>query len=136
MRITLISGATLGIIFFGIMSFKSDFIVKIFSKGNLELEMLTMEVLGIVIFQYLVSFINVAAIGFLTAMEKPFESMLVSFFRSLVFTISYLMILPKLLGDIGFWLAIPIGELSCIFVSTPLMWYSFNKVKRVNGVKE
>lgn len=132
LRITLISGATLGVFFFGVMKFKSDFIVKIFSKGNLDLEILTMEVLGIVIFQYLVSFINVAAIGFLTALEKPFESMLVSFFRSLVFTISYLLILPKFFGNSGLWGAMPAGELSCIVISIPLMWYSFQKAKRTN----
>lgn len=93
-KITLISGATLGLICFITMKLKSDFIVKLFSKGNSDLELLTFDVLNIVTFQYIISFINVTAIGFLTALEKPFESMLVSFFRSLVFTVSYLFILP------------------------------------------
>lgn len=129
-KITLISGATLGVICFIIMKIKSDFIIKLFSKGNLELELLTFEVLSIVTFQYLVSFINVTAIGFLTALENPFESMVVSFFRSLVFTVSYLFILPNFLGNSGLWLSMPIGELSCIFISIPLMYYSFKKSKK------
>lgn len=129
-KITLISGATLGLICFITMKLKSDFIVKLFSKGNSDLELLTFDVLNIVTFQYIISFINVTAIGFLTALEKPFESMLVSFFRSLVFTVSYLFILPIFFGNSGLWLSMPIGELSCIFISIPLMHYSFNKSKK------
>lgn len=120
---------------FIIMKLKSDFIVKLFSKGNSDLELLTFEVLSIVVFQYLVSFINVTAIGFLTALEKPFESMLVSFFRSLVFTVSYLFILPNFFGNSGLWLSMPVGELSCIFISIPLMWYSFNRSKKIHSIE-
>lgn len=134
-KITLISGATLGLICFIIMKLKSDFIVKLFSKGNLDLETLTFEVLSIVTFQYIISFINVTAIGFLTALEKPFESMLVSFFRSLVFTVSYLFILPNFFGNSGLWLSMPVGELSCIFISIPLMYYSFNKSKKTHSIE-
>lgn len=134
-KITLISGATLGLMCFIIMKLKSDFIVKLFSKGNSDLELLTFEVLSIVVFQYLVSFINVTAIGFLTALEKPFESMLVSFFRSLVFTVSYLFILPNFFGNSGLWLSMPVGELSCIFISIPLMWYSFNRSKKIHSIE-
>lgn len=134
-KITLISGATLGLICFITMKLKSDFIVKLFSKGNSDLELLTFDVLNIVTFQYIISFINVTAIGFLTALEKPFESMLVSFFRSLVFTVSYLFILPIFFGNFGLWLSMPVGELSCIFISIPLMYYSFNKSKKKYSIE-
>lgn len=130
LKISLISGASLGILFFMTMLFQKELIINMFSKGDKALETLTNEVLRIVIFQYLFSFVNVMASAFLTALEKPFESVVVSLFRSLVFTVSFLFILPIFLGNTGLWLSLPAGEFSCIFISIPLMYYSFKKLTR------
>lgn len=130
LKISLISGATLGIVFFITMIFQKELIINMFSKGDKALETLTNEVLRVVIFQYLFSFINVMASAFLTALEKPFESVVVSLFRSLIFTVTFLFLLPKLLGNVGLWLSLPAGEFSCIFISIPLMFYAFKKINR------
>lgn len=130
LKISLISGATLGIVFFITMIFQKELIINMFSKGDKALETLTNEVLRVVIFQYLFSFINVMASAFLTALEKPFESVVISLFRSLIFTVTFLFLLPKLLGNVGLWLSLPAGEFSCIFISIPLMFYAFKKINR------
>jgi putative MATE family efflux protein len=130
LKISLISGATLGIVFFITMIFQKKLIINMFSKGDKALETLTNEVLRVVIFQYLFSFINIMASAFLTALEKPFESVVVSLFRSLIFTVTFLFLLPKLLGNVGLWLSLPAGEFSCIFISIPLMFYAFKKINR------
>lgn len=128
LKISLFSGLILGIVFFTTMIFQKNLVIELFSKGDIELENLTKEVLSIVIFQYLFSFINVMASAFLTALEKPFESVIVSLFRSLIFTVIYLFTLPIFLGNTGLWLSLPLGEFTCIIISIPLMHYSFKKI--------
>ena len=129
LRTAFVTGAGIGIFFFIVMKLKSSFVVEIFSKGNIELELLTKEVLNIVVFQYLFSFVNITASSFLTAIEKPLESGIVAFARSLVFTAGFLLTLPLILGNTGLWLALPVGEFFCMTVSIPLMVFSYKKIK-------
>lgn len=130
MRTSLVTGAGIGVFFFVVMKLKSSFIIEMFSKGNIELEQLTKEVLNIVVFQYLFSFTNIIASSFLTSIEKPLESALVAFLRSLVFTAGFLVTLPFILGNTGLWLALPVGEFCCMLVSIPLSIYSYKKIKK------
>ena len=129
LNVALITGAIIGIIFFVGMKLKSSFIIEAFSKGNKDLENLTKEVLNIVVFQYLFSFINITASSFLTSVEKPLESGVVAFGRSLVFTAGFLLLLPIILGNTGLWLALPIGEICCWGISIPLMIRAYRKIK-------
>ena len=129
LRTAFVTGAGIGIFFFIVMKLKSSFVVEMFSKGNKELELLTNEVLNIVVFQYLFSFVNITASSFLTAIEKPLESGVVAFARSLVFTAGFLLTLPLILGNTGLWLALPVGEFFCMTVSIPLMVFSYKKIK-------
>ena len=128
LRTAFVTGAGIGIFFFIVMKLKSSFVVEMFSKGNKELELLTKEVLNIVVFQYLFSFVNITASSFLTAVEKPLESGVVAFARSLVFTAGFLLTLPLILGNTGLWLALPVGEFFCMTVSVPLMVFSYKKM--------
>lgn len=90
---------------------------------------LTKEVLNIVVFQYLFSFVNVIASSFLTSIEKPLESGLVAFLRSLVFVTGFLFILPIIFGNTGLWLAMPTGEFCCMLVSIPMTLSAYKKIK-------
>ena len=129
MRTAFLTGAGIGIFFFLAMKIKSSFVVEMFSKGNKELEVLTKEVLNIVVFQYLFSFVNITISSFLTAIEKPLESALVAFSRSLVFTAGFLFTLPFILGNTGLWLALPVGEFCCMIISIPFMIRAYKKIK-------
>ena len=128
-RTALFTGAFIGIFFFILMKVKSSFIIKSFSKGNVELMLLTKEVLNIVVFQYLFSFVNVIASSFLTSIEKPLESGLVAFLRSLIFVTGFLFILPIIFGNTGLWLAMPTGEFCCMLVSIPMTLSAYKKIK-------
>ena len=72
-------------------------------------------------FAYLISFLNIISTSFLTSIEKPIESVVVSLGRSIVFIAIPLFILPDLIGAKGIWLSIPIAELMCLVVSYFLM---------------
>lgn len=111
LRVSLITGGTLGAIAYIGSHIWGGFIIGIFSKGNQELMSLAKTALFYISFAYLISFLNIISTSFLTSIEKPIESVVVSLGRSIVFIAIPLFILPDLIGAKGIWLSIPIAEL-------------------------
>lgn len=129
LKISLITGGLIGFLSFCFMKFGSLSLVKLFTKGNLELTVLANKAVGYFIFAYLISFINIISSSFHTAIEKPMESALIALFRSLIFVGGYLFILPLLFGEVGIWMAIPLAEFTCLFISVILMKKSFKLIE-------
>lgn len=121
LRVSLITGGALGSIAYIGSHIWGSFIIGIFSKGNQELMSLAKTALFYISFAYLISFLNIISTSFLTSIEKPIESVVVSLGRSIVFIAIPLFILPDLIGAKGIWLSIPIAELMCLVVSYFLM---------------
>lgn len=121
LRVSLITGGTLGAVAYVGSHIWGGFIIGIFSKGNQELISLAKTALFYISFAYLISFLNIISTSFLTSIEKPIESVVVSLGRSIVFIAIPLFILPDLIGAKGIWLSIPIAELMCLIVSYFLM---------------
>lgn len=121
LRVSLITGGALGAIAYIGSHIWGGFIIGIFSKGNQELMSLAKTALFYISFAYLISFLNIISTSFLTSIEKPIESVVVSLGRSIVFIAIPLFILPDLIGAKGIWLSIPIAELMCLVVSYFLM---------------
>nr|WP_307775312.1 MATE family efflux transporter [uncultured Cetobacterium sp.] len=130
LKISFISGAIIGGVTFLAMQFFSSDIVDLFADGNKELETLTKNAIFFITFSYLISFINIIASSFHTAIEKPFESAFISLGRSIIFIIIPLMILPVIFGNTGIWLATPTAELLCLALSIPLTLKSLTHLKR------
>ena len=53
---------------------------------------------------------NVASIGLLQSLEKMKPAMLFACLRGLVFIVPSFIIMPRLLGDAGIWLAMAVSE--------------------------
>ncbi|WP_291255747.1 MATE family efflux transporter [Fusobacterium sp.] len=121
LKISLISGGVIGIIVYIISHIVGKDIIEIFSKGNEDLINIALIALFYMSFAYLISFLNIISTSFLTAIEKPLESVIVSMGRSIVFIVIPLFTLPKIIGPIGIWLSIPIAESLCLLVSFVLM---------------
>lgn len=121
LRVSLITGGALGAVAYIGSHIWGSFIIGIFSKGNQELMSLAKTALFYISFAYLISFLNIISTSFLTSIEKPIESVVVSLGRSIVFIAIPLFILPDLIGAKGIWLSIPIAELMCLVVSYYLM---------------
>lgn len=121
LKISLISGGIIGVTVYVVSHIAGKNIISIFSKGNQELLDIAITALFFMSFAYLISFLNIISTSFLTAIEKPFESVIVSMGRSIVFIVIPLFTLPKIIGAKGIWLAIPIAELLCLIVSFILM---------------
>ena len=72
---------------------------------------------GFVLFaiSYLFAGFNIYASGLFTALHNGKVSAIISLMRTFVFLVLCLMILPRLIGADGIWLAVPVAEfLSCI----------------------
>lgn len=81
-----------------------------------------LTVTGFTIFSasYLFMGFNVYASALFTAVSDGKNSAIISFCRTFVFIVISLLILPKLLGITGVWLAIPVAEFLTLFLSVVL----------------
>ena len=60
---------------------------------------------------------NIFAIGFFTALSNGRTSALLSFTRNLAGIVIFLLILPRLLGLTGVWLAVPAADASALLLA-------------------
>jgi len=131
LKISLLTGGFVGISAFFIMKFNGIILINLFTKGNMELTKLALTATNYFIFAYFISFMNIIASAFHTAIEKPFESALISLLRSLVFVSIFLFTLPHFFGDKGIWLTIPVSEVCCLIVSYVLTKKSIGNLKLI-----
>ena len=66
---------------------------------------------------FLFSGINITSSGFFTALSNGKVSAIISFCRTLVFIVISLMILPRIFGINGAWIAIPVAEFLTLLIT-------------------
>lgn len=100
-------------------------IIGIFASQNLSV--FNMASSGFRIFSVSLLFMgfNIFASAMFTALNDGKTSAIISIFRTLIFLMVFLMILPPLIGVTGIWVTIPLAEILSILMST----YFFNKYK-------
>lgn len=91
-------------------------IVTIFTKdpGTWELASVGFQIFAI---NFLFNGFNIASSGFFTALSNGKVSALISFCRTLFFTVVFLLVLPRVWGLNGAWIAIPASELCTLVLS-------------------
>lgn len=125
----LILGGAIGIgVFLLVLIFKRG-IAGAFSNGDSELMAMTLEAATLVTLHYLVSFVNIVACSFHTAIERPLESVVIALCRSIVFVLIPLFLLPPLIGQAGIWLSMPFAEVMTLAVSIPLVLISMKRLE-------
>lgn len=135
LKVALATGGMIGVVSFIAMKNYSLPLIELFTKGDIELTTLATDAIGYFIFAYLLSFVNIIAVSFHTAIEKPLESALLALLRSLVFVSVFLYTLPIFFGEKGIWMAVPLAELLCLFISLFMMKKSFSKIEGSVGNK-
>ncbi len=70
---------------------------------------------------FLIAGFNIYASAFFTALNNGFVSAFISFFRTLIFPIGFVILLPSLLGLDGIWLTALSVEAVTLFIS--IFWY-------------
>ena len=130
LRTSMLYGAAIGFgVFLLVMLFKQP-IVSVFAHDNHELKAIALTAVSYVSIHYLLSFINITASSFNTAVERPLESAAIALCRSIVFISIALFTLPKFLDTTGIWLSMPAAELLCLAVSLPCMRASLKRIKK------
>ena len=128
---SMLFGGCIGIgVFIVVLIFKQP-IVNAFTEGDAELHALALTAVTYVTLHYLISFINIVACSFHTAIERPVESVVIALCRSIIFVLVPLFALTPLIGQLGIWLSMPIAEALTLAVSLPLTARSLRKLKEV-----
>lgn len=96
-------------------------LASIFVSYDKELLEMTVTAIRLYVIAYLISWFNIFASAFFTALNNGPLSAIISFMRTLVFEISMIFILPAILGVNGIWLAIVVAEILSSIVSSTLL---------------
>ena len=103
----------------------------IFVSYDKELLNLTIKAIRLYSLSYLISWFNIFASSFFTALNNGFVSALISFLRTLVFQIAMIFILPLIFGINGIWLAVVFAEIISLFVSIICLIKNKNKYEYI-----
>ena len=99
----------------------------IFVSYDKELLNMTINAIRLFSISYIISWFNIFASSFFTALNDGFVSALISFLRTLVFQIIMIFLIPSLLGLNGIWVSVVFAELLALIVS--ITCYIVNRKK-------
>lgn len=102
-------------------------LASIFASYDKELLELTINAIRLYSLSYFISWFNIFASSFFTALNDGFISALISFLRTLVFQVITILVLPKILDIDGIWLSVVLAEILSLVVS--VMCFIVNKKK-------
>ncbi len=106
-----------GIVFYVIVFVFGDYFIGLFTAGNEELTSIAFDAIRIYGLSYLFLGINYLSSGYLTALQKPKISLIISMSYNFIFVIIGLVTLPQLFGTPGIWWTVPIANMAAVFVS-------------------
>ena len=92
-------------------------LANIFVSYDKELLELTINAIRIYALSYILSWFNIFASSFFTALNDGFVSALISFLRTLVFQVIMILLLPAIWKLNGIWFSVVVAETCAIIVS-------------------
>ncbi len=105
----------------------SPVIVEIFTPPSTEAYAIAKTGFFLFSFNYLFAGLNIFASSMFTALNNGPVSAVISFMRTFVFIVLNVLLLPKLLGVTGVWLAVPAAEFMSLFLSVYLIRTRWNR---------
>lgn len=90
-------------------------IISIFTN-NAELVKLSYGAMIIYAFSFVIASINLVNVTYYQSIENSKIANIISTSRGMVFTIIFLLVLPLIIGDIGIWISIILGEICTLLV--------------------
>ena len=109
--------STTSVIMTGLAEILSKLLASVFVSYDENLLNMTTNAIRLFSMSYLISGLNIFASSFFTALNNGFVSAAISFFRTLVFQIAMIYILPLIWGINGLWLAVVFAEILALIVS-------------------
>lgn len=107
----------ISVVVFLLCIFGSPFIVKFFVQTNSDVYQLSLSGFSIFAYSFLFCGLNIFTSAMFTALSNGKISAIISLLRTFGFVATSLLILPKIWGIIGVWLAVPISEGIVFFIS-------------------
>lgn len=92
-------------------------LASIFVSYDKELLELTINALRLYSLSYVISWFNIFASSFFTALNNGFISALISFLRTLLFQVVMILVLPAIWGINGIWFSVVFAEILTMIVS-------------------
>lgn len=115
------------LVVFAVSEFFQKPIIAVFTPVDSEVFGITRHGFTLFSISFIFNGFNIFASSLFTAFSNGKVSAVISFLRTFVFLILSLILLPKLIGVDGAWLAIPVAEAAAFFVSV----YYFVKMRKV-----
>ena len=125
--VRLLKMALLGIFAFSLVAFAGSRIlaeplISLFLPDGGSVYTLTVNGFLLFSFSFLLSGFNLFTSGFFTAIADGKTSALASFARNLAGIVIFLLLLPKLIGFSGVWLAVPAADMAAVVLSCFLLY--------------
>lgn len=127
-----ISAAILSVVSMLFMMFVGRYVAPVFIRPE-ETELLAVSIVGMELFSfsYLTGWVDMCFSSYFTSLERPFRSLLTSFFGTLVFPIAALFVLAPMLELNGVWLSsVASCTVSAIFTVFLAMTMKLESAKR------
>jgi len=100
-----------GLVIFGVAFALSDYIVGMFAHENQELRYIASVGLRFFSVAFILNGYNMMAAALFTSIGDAKKAVVISSLRSLILSVSFILLLPKIFGDIGIWLTPVMSEL-------------------------
>lgn len=119
-KISIVFVAINSVLWFGIAMLAHHPLIAVFTKEGVVYEIAKN---GWFLFapMFLIAGFNIFASALFTAFSDGIRSAIISFLRTFVLLVTFIMLLPEFLGEKGIWLAVPVAELMTLAVSVWLM---------------
>lgn len=105
----------------------SKILAGIFVSYDRELLQLTVNAIRLYSISYIISWFNIFASSFFTALNNGFVSALISFLRMFLFQVVTISVMPMIWGINGVWLSVTVAEIFSLVVS--VICFAANKKK-------
>ena len=120
-----------GVVFYGAVFAFGDYFISLFSAGDEELTLIAFDAIRIYGLSYLFIGINYLSAGYLTALQKPKTSLVISASCNFIFVIIGLLALPHLFGTPGIWWAVPFANTVTVFIALYFVKKSNKEMKKL-----
>jgi Na+-driven multidrug efflux pump len=117
LKISIKLGVLIGVVFYLLIFIFGDYFIELFSGDDEELTSLAFDAIRVYGFSYIFLGINYLSSGYLTALQKPKTSLVISMSYNLIFVLIGLMAFSHFFSTPGIWWAVPFANIVTVFIS-------------------
>ncbi len=117
LKISIKIGIMVGVVFYLSVFVFGEYFIELFSGDDEQLTSLAFEAIRVYGFSYIFLGVNYLSSGYLTALQKPKVSLMISMSYNLVFVIIGLLTFSHYFSTPGIWWAVPFANIVTIFIS-------------------